>query len=103
MPAPALAEDAGEDEAARARAQLKAGLLMSMESSSSRSEQVARQMLIYGRPLPVQDIVAQVDRVDAAAVRRIARRVATAGRPAVAAIGPIGKLAGYEAIAAKFR
>ena len=48
-----------EAEIARAKAQMKAGLLMALESSSARAEQLARQMLIYGRPIPLEEIVAQ--------------------------------------------
>ncbi len=93
----------GEDEVARARAQLKVGLMMSHESSSSRVEQVGRQLLIFGRPLTADEIVAAVDKVDAAAVVRSARRVLGAGAPAVAALGPIGRLENYDKIAARFR
>jgi len=92
----------GEDEVARARAQLKAGLLMSLESSSSRAEQLGRQMLIYGRPLDVDELTGAVDAVDAAAVRRVARRVLTGGRPTLAALGPISRLENYDRIAARF-
>jgi predicted Zn-dependent peptidase len=95
-------EDAAEEEVARARAQLKAGTLMSLESSSSRIEQLGRQMLIYGRPLATEEIVARIEAVDAAAVRRVARRIAGAGKPTIAALGPLDRLAPYEAVAARF-
>ncbi|MDP6706800.1 MAG: pitrilysin family protein [Alphaproteobacteria bacterium] len=97
-----LTEDADEREVARARAQLKAGLLMSLESSGSRSEQLGRQTLIYGRPLVIDELVAKVEAVDAARVRAVGRRIAGAGKPAVAAMGPIGGLASYDEIAARF-
>lgn len=61
-----------EAELARARAQLKAGLLMSLESTSSRIEQIGRQLLIFGRVLPVEEMIARVDAVDVDAVRRVA-------------------------------
>jgi predicted Zn-dependent peptidase len=98
-----LADDAEEAEVARGRAQLKAGILMSLESSSARTEQLGRQMLIYGRPLGTDELVAAIDAVDAMAVRRVIRRIAHAGPPTVAALGPIGGLASYDAIAANFR
>lgn len=96
-----LAADADEEETARARTQLKAGMLMSLESSTSRTEQLARQMLIYGRPLTTEEIVAKVDAVDAGAVRRVTQRL-LGGKPSVAALGPIGRLASFDDIAAKF-
>ncbi len=98
----ALANGASEEETHRARAQLKAGLLMSLESSSSRCEQSARQMLIFGRVVPVDEIIARVDAVDAAAIRRFARALFLRGKPAVAALGPIARLKSYETLAARF-
>src|SRR5438132_14298049 len=52
-----------EAEIARAKAQMKAGLLMALESCSSRAEQLARHMLAYGRPLTVEELVARIDAV----------------------------------------
>ena len=42
---------------------MKAGLLMALESSEARLGQIARQMLAYGRPIPLDEIVAKVDAV----------------------------------------
>lgn len=98
----ALAHGASEEETHRARAQLKAGLLMSLESSSARCEQSARQILIFGRVVPVEEVIARVDAVDAAAVRRFARALLERGNPAVAALGPIGRLESYGTLAARF-
>jgi predicted Zn-dependent peptidase len=97
-----LGREAGQAEVARARAQLKAGILMSLESSSSRTEQLGRQTLIYGRPLATEALVEAIEAVDAEAVARVTRRIA-AGRPTVAALGPIGGLASYDSIQAQFR
>ncbi len=96
-----LAEDASDEEAARARTQLKAGLLMGMESSASRVEQIARQQMVFDRVLPVDEIKARVDAVDAAALRRFAARI-TANAPALAAVGPLSGLETYDKIAARF-
>ena len=52
-----------EAEVARAKAQMKAGLLMALESCSSRAEQLARHILAYGRPLTVEELVARIDAV----------------------------------------
>ena len=95
---------AGPDDAelSRARAQLKAGLMMSLESSMARCEQLGRQMLIFGRPIPPAEILAEIDAVDAAAVAAFARGALDAGPPVVAAIGPLASLESYDAIAARF-
>ena len=101
-----LGEDATEEETARARAQMKAGLMMNLESSSSRAEQIARQYAIHGRVLPMDEVIARVDKVDAAALRRFAGRFLSKPCPAVAAVGPLsgvgGGLESYERLAARF-
>ncbi len=79
--------DANEDELRRARAQVKAGLLMSLESTGSRCEQLARQMQVFGRPVPVAETVAKIEAVTLADVRRAAARIFR-GRPTLAALGP---------------
>jgi len=72
---------------ARAKAQLKAGLLISLESSAARAEQMARHLLALGRLVPPEELIARVDAVTAEAVRALAERVATGNRPAVAVVG----------------
>lgn len=87
-----------EGEVRRARNQLKAATLMSLESTGSRAEQLGEQMLVFGRPLPIDEIVARIDAVDMDAVRRVAGRIFT-GRPSLAAIGPLGRMMPYDRFA----
>jgi predicted Zn-dependent peptidase len=84
----------------RARAQLKAGLLMSLESTTARCEQQAAHMLVFGRPLNMSEMVARIDAVDARAVERVARRLCSAP-PTLTALGPIGRVESYEKVAAR--
>lgn len=93
-------DSVGEDEVARARAQLKSSILMSLESTSARCEQLARQIMIFGRPIPVAETVAKIEAVDAAAVTTVARRM-TAGKPILTALGPIAGVEGFESFAAR--
>ena len=97
-----VVDDVDDAEVARARAQLKAGTLMALESSHSRCEQAARQLLIYGRPIPYTETVDRIEAVDTDAVRRVARRL-LASPPAVCALGPIDKLESYDAIARRLK
>ena len=83
------AETITEAEVARAKAQMKAGLLMALESSGARAEQLARQMLVYGRPIPLEEIVAKIEAVTVESARAAgARADRRAARPAIAALGP---------------
>ncbi len=52
-----------EAELARARAQVKAALLMSLESTGSRCEQLARQLQVFGRVIPTAETVAKLNAV----------------------------------------
>jgi predicted Zn-dependent peptidase len=82
------AETVSEAEVARAKAQMKAGLLMALESSGARAEQLARQMLAYGRPIPLEEIVSRIEAVTVETTRAAGRALITGSRPAVAALGP---------------
>ncbi|UTD26646.1 pitrilysin family protein [Bradyrhizobium sp. WD16] len=76
-----------EAEIARAKAQMKAGLLMALESCSSRAEQLARHVLAYGRPLTVEELIRRIEAVDLASTRDAGRALLTRSRPAVVALG----------------
>jgi predicted Zn-dependent peptidase len=93
-----LIEAPGEEELVRARAQLKASLLMALESCSAQSEELARQLLIFGRRIPPEEMIAKIDSVDQAALRRVGQRLLADGRPTLTAIGPLGHLPDLQAV-----
>lgn len=95
----AMADGITQGELQRARAQLKAGILMSLESTAARSEQIARQTLVYGRPLDPAEITAKIDAVDTGAIIRVAERL-RGGAPTMSAIGPVTDIPDYDAIIA---
>jgi predicted Zn-dependent peptidase len=76
-----------EGEIARAKAQMKAGLLMALESCSSRAEQLARHILAYGRPLTVAELIGRIEAVDIETTREAGRALLARSRPAVVALG----------------
>jgi predicted Zn-dependent peptidase len=76
-----------EREIARAQAQMKAGLLMALESSGERVGQLARQMIIHGRPIPAQELVAKVDAVTVESARAAGRALFGRGKLATAMLG----------------
>ena len=93
------AADMTEAEVARARSQLKAGLLMGLESPSSRAERIARLLHIYGRVPDVEEAVAKIDAVTTADVRRYAGEL-TGAKTAMALYGPVAAAPSLEAIRA---
>lgn len=76
-----------EQEIERSKAQFKAGMLMALESTSARCEHLAQQMLIYERPLPLQEITEKVDAVTRDDLKRIAESL-LAKPMTFAALGP---------------
>ncbi len=82
------AEDMTEAEVARARAQMKAGLLMGLESPASRAERLARMVAIWGRVPDLDETVARIDAVGLADVRALAASLA-GGKAALALYGPV--------------
>ena len=72
----------------RAQTQLKASILMGRESSGARAEQLAQQMLAFGRPVPAEEIVGKIEAVTLDDLSRLARRL-VASPPTLAALGPV--------------
>ncbi|KXV71267.1 insulinase family protein [Acetobacter cerevisiae] len=87
----------GKDELARACAQLKASLLMSLESTGSRCEQIARQLQLFGRLIPVAETVARVEAVTTDDICRVATRIFTQ-KPTLAALGPVKHVLSLDTI-----
>lgn len=82
------ADDMTEAEVARARAQMKAGLLMGLESPSNRAERLARLMSIWDRIPDLSETIAHVDDVTTAGVRSFAGKLAGDAGAAMAMYGP---------------
>nr|WP_284438363.1 pitrilysin family protein [Thalassococcus arenae] len=78
-----------EAEVERARAQMKAGLLMGLESPSSRAERMARMVQIWGHVPAIEKTVAKIDAVTPEAVRRFASVLGTTAPAALALYGPV--------------
>ena len=97
----AIAGNLTEAEVSRARAQIKVSLLMGLERPGTRSEQIACQLFALGRLQSPAEIVAQLDSIDAAQVRRYAAGVMQSV-PAMAAIGPVARLESHARFAGRF-
>jgi len=80
-------ETLSEAEVARAKAQMKAGLLMALESCSARAEQLARHILAYGRPQTLKEMVDKIEAVSVESTRDAARALLSRSKPAVVALG----------------
>ena len=76
-----------EREVQRSKAQLKTGLLMSLESSVARAEQMARQLLAFDRLLSAEELIERVESVTPKAVRDAAERVVSGSKLSFALVG----------------
>jgi predicted Zn-dependent peptidase len=83
------ADDMSEAEIARARAQMKAGLLMGLESPSARAERLAKLMSIWGRVPDISEAIARIDAVTAQGTRDHAQGLLARSGMALALYGPI--------------
>ncbi len=88
----------GEDELNRAKAQYRAGLLMSNESPDSRASQIARQILLYGRPILPEELLERLSAITTDRLTDLAGRLFSGSAPTVTGLGPIGSLMPYDFI-----
>ncbi len=92
------AGDMSETEVTRARTQMKAGLLMGLESPSSRAERLARLLQIWGRVPTLDETVERIDAVEISAVRRFAADMVAQAPMALAYYGPVDTAPALEAL-----
>ncbi|SDY76528.1 M16 family metallopeptidase [Citreimonas salinaria] len=95
------ADDMTDAEIERARAQMKAGLLMGLESPSSRAERMARMIQIWGEVPDIERTVAKIEAVDGADVRAFAQAQAVQAEPALALYGPVTGAPDLDALKAR--
>jgi processing peptidase subunit beta len=96
-----IAKSVHPDEVTRAKAQLRASLLMSRESASNCGDAVARQIMLFGAPQDDAMLLAAIDDVDVNAVRDMAAHLISGNRPALACVGPPTQLIDNDDLAAR--
>jgi predicted Zn-dependent peptidase len=94
------ASDMTPEEVARARAQMKAGMLMGLESPSARCERLARMMSIWDRIPHLDEAVERIDAVTTGDVKDFAENLVTA-RSAMALYGPVEQAPHLEQLKAR--
>jgi predicted Zn-dependent peptidase len=95
------AQDMTTAELDRARNQMKAGLLMGLESPASRCERLARMTGIWGRVPGLEEVVGKIDAVSVQDVMDYAQRLCEKSAPSLALYGPVEGAPAVEALAAK--
>jgi predicted Zn-dependent peptidase len=92
------ASDMSPAEVARARAQMKAGLLMGLESPSNRAERLARLLQVWDRIPPLSETIEKIDAVTTGDVRDLAGRMASEAPAALALYGPVDRAPRLETL-----
>lgn len=96
-----VAENVTEAELARAKAQVKAAILLGLEAPVSIADGLATDLLLLGRWVPPEETLARIDAITTAQVEAAAAALST--QPlSFAGIGPIAGLETYEQLAARF-
>ncbi|MEM7076897.1 MAG: pitrilysin family protein [Pseudomonadota bacterium] len=94
------ADDLSQAELDRARAQMKAGLLMGLESPSNRAERLARMLQVWGRVPRLSEVVERIDAVTLADLQDLAARTVCDAPAAMALYGPVAEAPTLQALTA---
>ena len=82
------AEPVAVDELQRAKDHLKGSLMLSLENTSSRMSQLARQELMFGRQFTLDEILGAIDAVTADDVQRVSQELFRGGAAVATLVGP---------------
>lgn len=88
-----VADHVDQQEIERSRAQIRAQLLMGQESPAARAGQMARQMMLYGRPIPNDELMERLSGITTQRLTDLAGRLFFDTAPTLSAIGPLEQLA----------
>ncbi|WP_406604441.1 M16 family metallopeptidase [Bartonella gliris] len=84
------------NELQRAQAQYRANLTMSQENPSSQAQLIARQILLYGRPIPISETIERLELITTERLTDLAARLFINSTPTLAAVGPVGPLMNFD-------
>ena len=83
-----VASSVSDVEMARARTQLKASVMMGLDSSTALNEHLARQVLMFGKVPQTENIIAAIEAVTADEVRTLAQKLISSSTPSLSLVGP---------------
>jgi processing peptidase subunit beta len=96
-----LCTEVTDAEVSRAKNILKTNMLLQLDGSTPICEDIGRQMLCYGRRIPLPEMEARIDAVDAHILRKVCSKYILDRSPVLAAVGPIENLPNYDRIRSK--
>lgn len=75
----------------RAKAQLKGNLILGLESTSSRMQNIARQEMYYGRYYSPSEIIKEINSISLRQVKELAEKLTSGTEVALTALGPVSE------------
>ena len=81
-----------EEEINRAREQIRAGMLMAQEKPMARAGQLARQIHLFNRCVPSEEIMERLNAINGKRIESLAEKLFCVENPTIAAIGPINEM-----------
>lgn len=99
-----LTQQIHEDELQRAKAQVRAGLLMNQEKSAARADNMANNYAIFGRYITIEEIIQNINDIDTRAVQNMMSSILQNQMPPTfAAIGKLKQIKSYNDIVQRFK
>ena len=98
----AVASGVADCEVERAKAQIRASLLMNRESVSSCADALARQIMLFGYPQHDSELLDAIDAIDGAKIAALAASLVGRDAPSMACVGPSLDLMTNDIFSAKF-
>merc|ERR1719433_399137 len=93
-----ICTSATDSEVERAKNLLKTNILMQLDGSTPICEDIGRQMLTYGRRIPLPELDQRIEMIDAKTIRDVATKYIYDRCPAIAGIGPTEQLPDYNRV-----
>ena len=89
-------ETVGDAELARVREQLKANLMMGMENSGARMNNLAQNMVRYGRVFSCDEVIERIDAITPQDIRDCAQRIFDMSKISFSGVGELRSAAWYK-------
>lgn len=86
----------------RAKAQLRSGIAMSLESSGARAEQIARQILFFDKLLSNEELIEDVQSVTAEQCQALMNEMVAVGEPTISLAGMNGRSSAFDQFSTYF-
>lgn len=96
-----MTQSIDEAEITKAKAQIKASLLIGLESSSGRARRIAHTLLTFGHYVTIHEVIQKIDAITADKVYAFSKKLLT--QPlSMAALGPVDVLPDFASVQRKF-